>query len=58
MKNRDDDDGERERLKLENKRRRWKPLVSPTTLKAILAVGPTLAKILRLVIELVKLFKE
>jgi hypothetical protein len=58
MNYRDDDEDECERLKLEKKRRRLNPLVNPTTLKAILAVGPTVAKILRLLLELAKLFKD
>ena len=52
-----DDDKERGRLNLENKPKWAKPLVNPQTLKAILTVGPWIAKILRLAIELVKLFK-
>lgn len=58
MKFRDDDDDECLRLKLEKKRQRLRPLVNPTTLKVILAVGPTVAKILRLLLELAKLFKD
>ena len=52
-----DDDKERGRLKLENKPRWANRLVNPQTLKVILAVGPWIAKILRLTIELVQLFK-
>lgn len=52
-----DDDEERGRLSDENKPKRRSLLVSPWTLKVILAVGPWIAKILRLAIELVKLFK-
>ena len=52
-----DNDEERGRLSVE-KRPKWaNPLVNPQTLKVILAVGPWIAKILRLAIELVKLFK-
>jgi hypothetical protein len=58
MKDRDDNDDERKWHELEKKRRRMKPLVNPTTLKVILAVGPTVAKILRLLLELAKLFKD
>ena len=51
------DDEERGRLKVE-KRPKWvSRLVTPQTLKVILAMGPWVAKILRLSIELVKLFK-
>jgi hypothetical protein len=56
MTEEDDRDGERGRLS--SKRRKkvgW--LVNPTTLKAILAIAPWVAKFLRLGIELVKLFK-
>lgn len=52
-----DDDKERGRLSSENKPKWASSLVSPQTLKVILAVGPWIAKILRLAIELVKLFK-
>ena len=52
-----DDDKERGRLNSE-RRKRGSLLVNPTTLKVILTVGPWLAKVLRLGIELVKLFKE
>jgi hypothetical protein len=52
-----DDDKECGRLNLENKPKWAKPLVNPQTLKVILTVGPWIAKILRLAIELVKLFK-
>lgn len=52
-----DRDGERRRL-TPKKQQMWaKPLVSPQTLKVILAIGPGLAKGLQLLIELVKLFK-
>lgn len=52
-----DDDKERGRLNLENRPKWASRLVNPQTLKAILTVGPWIAKILRLAIELVKLFK-
>jgi hypothetical protein len=55
MNNRDRD-GERGRLSSKKKRRR-RLLVNPSTLKVILAIGPWLAKIVKLAIELVKLFK-
>ena len=41
----------------ENKPKRRRLLVNPQMLKVILSVGPVAAKILHLVIELVKLFK-
>ncbi len=53
----DDDDEECGRSVEENKPKRNGPLVNPLTLKAILAAGPAIAKILHLIIELVKLFK-
>jgi len=52
-----DDDKERGRLNLENRLKWTTRLVNPLTLKVILTVGPWIANILRLVIELVKLFK-
>ena len=52
-----DDDKERGRLKPESKRKWGGRLVNPRTLKVILTVGPWIAKILRLAIELVKLLK-
>lgn len=52
-----DDDKERGRLKPENKPKWASRLVNPHTLKVMLTVGPWIAKILRLAIELVKLFK-
>lgn len=52
-----DDDKERGRLILENRPKWASRLVSPQTLKVVLAAGPWIAKILRLAIELVKLFK-
>ena len=52
-----DDDKERGRLNLENKSKWTSRMVNPQTLKVILTVGPWIAKILRLAIELVKLFK-
>lgn len=51
------DDEERGRLSDENRPKRRSLLVNPRTLKVMLAVGPWIAKILRLAIELVKLFK-
>jgi hypothetical protein len=51
-----DRDGERGRLS-SKKKRRGRLLVNPSTLKVILAVGPWLAKIVKLAIELVRLFK-
>lgn len=52
-----DNDEECGRLKVEKTPKWASRLVSPWTLKVILAVGPWIAKILRLSIELVKLFK-
>lgn len=52
-----DDDKERGRLKPENKPKWASYLVNPQMLKVILTVGPWVAKILRLAIELVKLLK-
>lgn len=52
-----DDDEECGRIKVEKKPKWASRLVTPRTLKVILAVGPWIAKILRLAIELVKLFK-
>lgn len=52
-----DDDKERGRLSAENRPMWATRLVNPQTLRVILAVGPWIAKILRLAIELVKLFK-
>lgn len=54
----DDPDEERGRLSSEEAPKRKRRLVNPLTLKVILTIGPVLAKILRLVLELVKLFKE
>jgi hypothetical protein len=56
MNNRDDDK-ERGRLNLENRPKRASLLVNRKTLKVILTAGPWILKILRLAIELVKLFK-
>lgn len=53
---REDPDKERGRLSSGRKKVGW--FVNPTTLKAILAIGSWVAKVLRLGIELVKLFKE
>lgn len=55
--NTEDSDKERGRLNLE-KRARGNLWVNPKTLKLILAIGPWVAKILTLGIQLVKLFKE
>lgn len=52
-----DDDKERGRLKPESRRSWASRLVNPKTLKVLLTVGPWIAKILRLIIELVKLLK-
>lgn len=52
-----DDDKERGGSNVEKKQKWASRLVNPQTLKAILAVGPGIAKILHLTIELVKLFK-
>lgn len=52
-----DHDGERRRLMPEKKPKRASLLVNPQTLKVILAIGPWAVKIVRLLIELVKLFK-
>lgn len=51
-----DFDGERRRLNL-TERKKGSFLVNPKTLKAILAIGPLAVNILRLVNELVKLFR-
>lgn len=56
MNDRDFDD-ECGRLTPEKKQKRKSRLVNPQTLKVILTIGPWVAKILRLLIELVKLFK-
>ncbi|BDI61801.1 hypothetical protein [Qipengyuania nanhaisediminis] len=53
-----DNDKERGRLIEANKPKRKSLLVNPQVLKVILAAGPWIAKILRLAIELVKLFKS
>lgn len=52
-----DNDEERGRLKPENKPKWASHLVNPQTLKVMLTVGPWIAKILRLAIELAKLLK-
>jgi hypothetical protein len=52
-----DYDKERGRLKPESKPKWDSQLVNPRTLRVILTVGPWIANILRLIIELVKLFK-
>lgn len=56
MNNRDCDK-DRGRLKPENERKWASLLVNPHTLKVMLTIGPWMAKILGLIIELVKLFK-
>lgn len=53
-----DFDEERRRLSSKSERKWAKPLVSPEVLRAILAIGPVVTKVLRLLIDLVKLFKE
>ena len=53
----EDNDSERGHSSDEDKPKRKGRLVNPLTLKVILAVGPVVAKILHLAIELVKLFK-
>ena len=53
-----DHDKERGRFSSGERPRRKSRLVTPLTLKVMLAIGPMVAKILRLGIELVKLFKE
>lgn len=51
-------DNDKERGRFGEKKLTWASrLVNPQTLKVMLAVGPWIAKILRLAIELVKLFK-
>lgn len=51
-------DNDEERGRLEVEKAKWASrLVSPQTLKIILATGVWIAKVLRLAIELVKLFK-
>ena len=50
-------DEERGRLKVKKKPKWASRLVTPQTLKVLLAMGPWVAKILRLSIELAKLFK-
>jgi len=52
-----DDDKERGRLSSKNKPKWANKFVNPPTLRAILTIGPWIATILRLLIELVKLFK-
>jgi hypothetical protein len=52
-----DDDEERGRLIDVSKPKRRSLLVNPQTLKVLLVLGPWIAKILNLTIELVKLFK-
>jgi len=58
MKYDEDPDEERGRLDTAKKPKRKDRLVGPRTLKVILTTGPVVAKILRLGIELVKLFKD
>lgn len=58
MNTEEDPDEERGQLSSEKKPRRKSRLVNPFTLKVILTIGPMVAKILRLGIELVKLFKD
>ena len=53
-----DHDKERGQLSSGEEKNRKGRLVNPLTLKAIFTFGPMVAKILRLGIELVKLFKE
>ena len=57
MNNRDHEE-DRRRLSSESKRKWTKALASPGVLKAILTIGPVVTKVLRLLIDLVKLFKE
>lgn len=52
-----DQDRERGRLNAEKKPKWASRLVNPQVLKVILTVGPWMASILRLIIELVKLLK-
>lgn len=52
-----DDDKERGRLNSENRPKWASHLVTPRTLKVVMTVGPWFAQILRLAIEIVKLFK-
>jgi hypothetical protein len=54
----EDLDEERGRLETGTEQKRKSRLVGPRMLKVILTVGPVVAKILRLGIELVKLFKD
>lgn len=53
-----DDDMERGRLIDEKEKKRKSLLVSPQTLKVILAVGPLAAKLLHLIIDMINLFKS
>lgn len=52
-----EDDKERGRLSSENKAKWGRSIVNPRTLKLVLSMGPWIVKILRLIVELVKLFK-
>lgn len=52
-----DHDRERRQFLTKSKRKRGSFFVNPKTLKMILTAGPWIAKIIRLLIELVKLFK-
>lgn len=52
-----DDDEERGRLSEASKPKRKSRLVSPQMVQLVFTVGPWVAQILRLIIELVKLFK-
>lgn len=54
----EDHDKERGRSSSEDEPKRKRLLVNPLTLKFLLALGPMVAKIARLGIDLVKLFKE
>lgn len=52
-----DHDRERRQFLTKSKHKRGSFFVNPKTLKMILTAGPWIAKIIRLLIELVKLFK-
>jgi hypothetical protein len=58
MNDEEDPDEERGQLSSEKRPKRKNRLVNPITLKVILTIGPMLAKILSVGIELVKLLKD
>jgi len=50
--------GERGRKKPRMRRRWAKPLIRPQTLKALIAIGRWTAKVLGLVLAIIKVFRE